>query len=67
MTTARVERSWARKLSRSTCSKRTATASSWARLRGQIAGSPVEPDERAMVSLPASTPPRTSSSSWWVR
>ena len=59
-TTASVRRSCAAKLSRKTCSKRVAMPSSSVTERGQNVGSPVDPEETAIMSHEARLPPRQS-------
>ena len=60
---ASVRRSCARNEFRKTCSKRDATASSSPIVRGQSVGSPVDPDENAIMSLSATSPVRQRSES----
>jgi hypothetical protein len=59
-TTASVDRSSARKLSRNTCSNRAATAASSVTNLGHIVGWPVEPDDTATMSQPVNWPSRQS-------
>jgi hypothetical protein len=60
-TTASVVSASASKLSWNTCSNRVATVSSSLEQRGQMVGSPVDPDETATMSQPSSRPPRQRS------
>ena len=61
--TAKVRLPSAAKLSWKICSKRWAIASSSARKRGQKVGSPVEPEDTAIMSQLSSRPSRQRSAS----